>query len=105
MEPEAIKEAALRIMQNLPKPPKTFKVNVRRVNKSFPLDSQQMNYLVGGYILEAIPGLQVDVRDPEVELRVEIREDQVLLYAEVIEGAGIPGRYERKGTTDAFWRD
>lgn len=88
MEPEAIKEAALRIMQNLPKPPKTFKVNVRRVNKSFPLDSQQMNYLVGGYILEAIPGLQVDVRDPEVELRVEIREDQVLLYAEVIEGAG-----------------
>jgi thiamine biosynthesis protein ThiI len=88
MESEAIKEAALRIMQTLPKPPKTFKVNVRRVNKSFPLDSQQMNYLVGGYILEAIPGLQVDVRDPEVELRVEIREDQVLLYAEVIEGAG-----------------
>lgn len=88
MESEAIKEAALRIMQNLPKPPKTFKVNVRRVNKSFPLDSQQMNYLVGGYILEVIPGLQVDVRDPEVELRVEIREDQVLLYAEVIEGAG-----------------
>jgi thiamine biosynthesis protein ThiI len=88
MESEAIKEAALRIMQNLPKPPKTFKVNVRRVNKSFPLDSQQMNFLVGGYILEAIPGLQVDVRDPEVELRVEIREDQVLLYAEVIEGAG-----------------
>lgn len=90
MEPEAIKEAALRIMQNLPKPPKTFKVNVRRVNKSFPLDSQQMNYLVGGYILEAIPGLQVDVRDPEVELRVEIREDQVLLYAEVIEERGFP---------------
>jgi thiamine biosynthesis protein ThiI len=88
MESEAIKEAALRIMQNLPKAPKTFKVNVRRVNKSFPLDSQQMNYLVGGYILEAIPGLQVDVRDPEVELRVEIREDQVLLYAELIEGAG-----------------
>lgn len=88
MESEVIKEAALRIMQNLPKAPKTFKVNVRRVNKSFPLDSQQMNYLVGGYILEAIPGLQVDVRDPEVELRVEIREDQVLLYAEVIEGAG-----------------
>lgn len=88
MESEAIQEAALRIMQNLPKAPKTFKVNVRRVNKSFPLDSQQMNYLVGGYILEAIPGLQVDVRDPEVELRVEIREDQVLLYAEVIEGAG-----------------
>ncbi|OAS13834.1 tRNA 4-thiouridine(8) synthase ThiI [Paenibacillus oryzisoli] len=88
LELMAIQETALGMMQALPKQPKTFKVTVRRVNKAFPHDSQQMNYLVGGYVLQAIPGLQVDVRNPEVELRVEIREDKVLLYVEVIEGAG-----------------
>ncbi|OCT17130.1 tRNA 4-thiouridine(8) synthase ThiI [Paenibacillus pectinilyticus] len=88
LELEAIQETALRMMQALPKQPATFKVTVRRVNKSFPHDSQQMNYLVGGYVLQAIPGLQVDVKKPEVELRVEIREDKVLLYVEVIAGAG-----------------
>ena len=88
LELEAIQETALRMMQALPKQPATFKVTVRRVNKEFPHDSQQMNYLVGGYVLQAMPGLQVDVRKPEVELRVEIREDKVLLYVEVIEGAG-----------------
>lgn len=88
LELESIQETALRMMQALPKQPATFKVTVRRVNKAFPHDSQQMNYLVGGYVLQAIPGLQVDVRKPEVELRVEIREDKVLLYVEVIEGAG-----------------
>ncbi|KRE75105.1 thiamine biosynthesis protein ThiI [Paenibacillus sp. Soil750] len=88
LELASIQETALRLMQALPKQPATFKVTVRRVNKSFPHDSQQMNYLVGGYVLQAIPGLQVDVRKPEVELRVEIREDKVLLYVEVIEGAG-----------------
>ncbi|CAH1204447.1 putative tRNA sulfurtransferase [Paenibacillus allorhizoplanae] len=88
LELASIQETALRMMQALPKQPATFKVTVRRVNKSFPHDSQQMNYLVGGYVLQAIPGLQVDVRKPEVELRVEIREDKVLLYVEVIEGAG-----------------
>lgn len=88
LELVSIQETALRMMQALPKQPSTFKVTVRRVNKAFPHDSQQMNYLVGGYVLQAIPGLQVDVRKPEVELRVEIREDKVLLYVEVIEGAG-----------------
>ncbi|MGG1553087.1 tRNA uracil 4-sulfurtransferase ThiI [Paenibacillus ferrarius] len=88
MDVEAIQAKALQIMQALPVKPETFKVTVRRVNKAFPLDSQQMNYHVGGYVLEGMPGLNVDVRNPEVELRVEIREDRVLLYAEVIPGAG-----------------
>ncbi|MEW9701634.1 tRNA uracil 4-sulfurtransferase ThiI [Paenibacillus sp. SI8] len=88
LELEAIQELALRMMQDLPKQPATFKVSVRRVNKSFPHDSQRMNYLVGGYVLQACPGLQVDVRHPEVELRIELREERALLYAEVVDGAG-----------------
>ncbi|UJF35096.1 tRNA uracil 4-sulfurtransferase ThiI [Paenibacillus hexagrammi] len=88
LELEAIQETALTIMKHLRKQPATFKVSVRRVNKSFPYDSQKMNYLVGGYVLQASHGLTVDVHDPEVELRVELREEKALLYAEVEEGAG-----------------
>jgi thiamine biosynthesis protein ThiI len=85
---EQIREHALGIMQALPKLPDTFKVSVRRVNKSFPYDTQQMNNLVGGFVLEGCPGLKVDVHHPEVDLRVEIREETVFLYTEVLEGAG-----------------
>ncbi|MCD1261547.1 tRNA 4-thiouridine(8) synthase ThiI [Paenibacillus athensensis] len=88
LELEAVRELALQIMLALPKRPATFKINARRVNKTFPHDSQQMNYLVGGYVLEGCPGLTVDVHRPEVELRVELREERALLYAESVEGAG-----------------
>ncbi|MBP1992826.1 tRNA uracil 4-sulfurtransferase ThiI [Paenibacillus eucommiae] len=88
LELEVIREQALGMMQALPQIPKTFKVSVRRVNKDFPYDTQQMNYLVGGYVLQACPGLKVDVHQPEVELRIELREQQALLYMQVIDGAG-----------------
>jgi thiamine biosynthesis protein ThiI len=88
LELEPIREQALRVMQALPKLPDTFKVTVRRVNKDFPYDSQQMNNLVGGYVLEGCPGLHVDVHHPDLELRVELREEIAFLYHEVIDGAG-----------------
>lgn len=88
LELEAIREAGLRLMQQFVKQPRTFKVSVKRVNKSFPHDTMEMNTLVGGYILRAMPGLEVDVRNPEAELRIELREDRALLFTEVIAGAG-----------------
>jgi thiamine biosynthesis protein ThiI len=88
LELEDIRSTALRMMQALPKLPATFKVSVRRVNKNFPYDAQEMNNLVGGYVLEGCPGLKVDVHQPDVELRVELREETAYLYTEVIDGAG-----------------
>jgi thiamine biosynthesis protein ThiI len=88
LELERIREQALRIMKSLPKLPDTFKISVRRVNKDFPYDTQQMNNLVGGFVLEGCPGLKVDVHHPQVELRVEIREGAAYLFTEVMEGAG-----------------
>lgn len=65
-----------------------FKVSARRVWKPFPHSSQEMNRLVGGPILSACPQLKVDVHEPELELRVEIREQGTYLFSEVIPGAG-----------------
>ncbi|OXM86084.1 tRNA uracil 4-sulfurtransferase ThiI [Paenibacillus rigui] len=88
LELEAIQATALQAMQALVEAPGTFKVTVRRVNKSFPHDSQQMNKLVGGFVLRGMPGLKVDVQQPDAELRVELREEHALIYSEVVEGAG-----------------
>ncbi|MEX2414682.1 MAG: tRNA uracil 4-sulfurtransferase ThiI [Paenibacillaceae bacterium] len=85
---EAIRETALRLMKSLKDKPTTFKVSVRRVNKDFLHDSQSMNNLVGGYILQAIAGLEVDVHTPAVELRIEIREQHAYIFCEIIPGLG-----------------
>lgn len=65
-----------------------FKVSARRVWKPFPHSTHEMNKLVSGPILNACPELKVDVHDPELELRVEIREQGTYLFSEVIPGAG-----------------
>lgn len=66
----------------------TFKVNARRVWKAFPHSSQEMNHLVGSPLLRNYPQLKVQVKKPDIELRVEIRENETYLYYEVIPGAG-----------------
>ncbi|MBW7473681.1 tRNA 4-thiouridine(8) synthase ThiI [Paenibacillus oenotherae] len=85
---EMIRETALELMHSLPKEPVTFKVSVRRVDKSFPYDSPEMNHLVGSHVLRACPNLKVNVREPEVELRVEIQPEGTYIFNEVVEGAG-----------------
>ncbi|MDR2096152.1 MAG: tRNA 4-thiouridine(8) synthase ThiI [Treponema sp.] len=53
---------------------RTFKVNARRTDKSFPLNSAQICSNAGEAILRALPGFKVDVHEPELVVTVEIRE-------------------------------
>ncbi|QYR20115.1 tRNA 4-thiouridine(8) synthase ThiI [Paenibacillus sp. sptzw28] len=87
-ELEVILGTALDVMKSLAREPETFKVSVRRVEKSFPYDSQQMNQLVGAHVLRAIPALKVNVKEPEVELRVEIQPEGTYIFSEVVQAAG-----------------
>lgn len=66
---------------------KTFKVHARRARKTYPLQSMELNAQLGGKILEAFPGMKVDVHKPELMLYVEIRE-RIYLYSDVIPGPG-----------------
>ena len=65
----------------------TFKVDVRRAQKNFPLNSMELNALLGEKILDAFPQLRVDVHDPDVWIHVEVRE-KVYLYSTEIPGPG-----------------
>ncbi|MDR6725429.1 thiamine biosynthesis protein ThiI [Paenibacillus amylolyticus] len=66
----------------------TFKVNARRVWKEFPHSSHEMNHMVGSPILRTFQDLSVDVREPDIELRVEIREQGTYIFNEVIPAVG-----------------
>jgi len=65
----------------------TFKVNARRARKNYPLESMEINAKMGERILEAYPGLKVDVHNPDVMINIEIR-SQINLYSTTIPGPG-----------------
>ncbi|MDO5695530.1 MAG: tRNA uracil 4-sulfurtransferase ThiI [Eubacteriales bacterium] len=65
----------------------TFKCEARRSRKNFHKNSMEINCAVGERILETFPGTRVDVHQPEVLLRIEVR-GQVFLYHEEVRGAG-----------------
>ncbi|HJB82763.1 MAG TPA: tRNA 4-thiouridine(8) synthase ThiI [Candidatus Mediterraneibacter intestinavium] len=65
----------------------TFKVEARRANKRYPMNSMEINCELGEAVLDAFPEMKVDVHDPDVKLNVEIREE-VYIYSEIIPGPG-----------------
>lgn len=85
---EAIKETALAIFEEETTDDKTFKVEVRRTDKSFPLVTGELQKEIGGTILRAHPNLKVNVKKPDILLHIDIRQDGSFLSAQVYKGAG-----------------
>ena len=67
---------------------KTFKVEAKRSDKSFPMKSPEIAITVGGELHDAFENLEVDVRNPEVCVRVEIRDRAAFVHANPTPGAG-----------------
>ena len=65
----------------------TFKVEAKRGNKQYPMNSPQICMELGGYLLEKFPNIKVDVHNPEVRINIEIR-NKAYVYSTVIPGAG-----------------
>ncbi|MEH7513540.1 tRNA uracil 4-sulfurtransferase ThiI [Gottfriedia acidiceleris] len=87
-ELEAIKVGALEAINELGDSVKTFKVNVQRSYKQFPLNTPQLNRELGGYILQNTEHLTVDVHKPDVAVRVEVRDDATYITCGEEYGAG-----------------
>jgi len=89
MDLDGIRNKALELLRHtLGDKPGTFKVVPKRANKSFPYDSMDLARLVGGYLLENIPGLSVDVHHPQTQLWVDVREQDAYVFTEVRQGTG-----------------
>lgn len=77
---------------------RTFKVDAKRSDKSFPLSSPEICAEVGGVILESVPGIRVDVHHPEVTVTVEVREKFAYIRPGQEPGAGgLPIRSSGRG--------
>lgn len=87
---EAIGRAAVEYMDSLieTKGVKTFKVEAKRADKSFPVKSPDMARQVGASVLKGCKVLKVDVHDPDVHLFVDLRRDVTYLYQQKIPGYG-----------------
>src|SRR5699024_12452462 len=58
------------------------------IYKEFPIQSQEMNQKLGAHLLKNSTGYTVDVHDPDVIIKVEIRVEATYITSSVIEGAG-----------------
>lgn len=85
---DALADRVVEYMRNVyPEGKHTFKVHSRRARKNYPKDSMTINCDLGEAILNAMPGMSVDVHEPEILLNVEIRE-HIYLYSQIIPGPG-----------------
>ncbi|MBE6963249.1 MAG: tRNA 4-thiouridine(8) synthase ThiI [Ruminococcaceae bacterium] len=67
---------------------KTFKVESKRSDKQFHMNSIQISQAVGGELAEAFPHIKVDVHKPDLTVYVEIREKHAYVHAPSVPGAG-----------------
>ena len=81
------KEAVSYIKNTYPDKPLTFKVDTRRADKSYPHRSDEINAKLGESILMACPNLRVDVKNPDILLKIEIR-NHINLYSRSVPGPG-----------------
>ncbi len=89
LPPEKVKEAVVAFIgEEYPEGAHTFKMHARRQDKNYPLDSLELNAMLGEAVLEAYPRFSVDVHEPEILMTVEIREENIYLYSHVIPGPG-----------------
>lgn len=77
---EKIKAAAKEYCKNELVPGVKFKVEAKRADKSFPFNSIQIGMEVGGYLDDSCEGLIVDVHNPDITVRVEVREFAAYIY-------------------------
>ena len=67
---------------------RSFKVEAKRSDKKFPLQSPEICRETGGYLLRKFPHLEVDVHNPDMVVTVEVRDNYAYIHGKQIKGAG-----------------
>ena len=85
---DAIAQLAIRYLADDMRRAKSFKVESKRSDKSFPMTSIELSQYVGGELQEAVPNCTVDVHEPELVVHIEIRDLAAYVHAQPVNGAG-----------------
>lgn len=85
---EKMKEVVVNMVQELYSEGKTFRITTRRSDHEFSLDTNEINHLLGSEVINNIEGIKVKVKNPDINIRVEIRNEGIFLSSQTILGAG-----------------
>ena len=85
---EVLKEAVQTVMSEIYTGTETFKITAKRSDHQFIQDSNQLNLTLGNAVIDRFPEIKVQMKKPDINLRVEIRMDGAYLSYETTQGAG-----------------
>ena len=85
---DAIAKLAIEYLREDMERVRSFKVESKRSDKSFPMTSIELSQYVGGLLAEAYPNVQVDVHEPELTVHLEVRDLAAYVHATPVPGAG-----------------
>lgn len=88
---ESIREGAYEYCKKDLLPGKKFKVEAKRADKRFPLTSVELCIDVGGYLDDKIDGIICDVHNPDVTVKIEVRDYNAFVYCSENKLAGQGG--------------
>lgn len=84
---ESIERTTIECLNEMDVEGKTFKVEAKREDKQFPMNSPQLCQHMGGCILKNVKGLKVDVHNPDILVQIEIRK-KAYIFTQKVSGAG-----------------
>lgn len=85
---DAVKKAVQDLMVDIYKEGMTFKISSKRSDHGFELDSRELNQVMGNAVFDVLPNIQAKMKNPDINLKVEIRDEAAYLSYENIKGAG-----------------
>lgn len=85
---ETARAAVVELMQGLETEGKTFKIATRRSDHSYEHDTNWLNAEFGAAVLQNIPNITVQVKKPDITVRVDVKKEHFLISTETYQGAG-----------------
>lgn len=85
---DTLVKAVQEIMTSVYKDGMTFKITAKRSDHSFELDSRALNHTLGDAVFSVLPNTKAQMKQPDINLKVEIRDEAAYISYEDIRGAG-----------------
>ena len=85
---EVAKKVVLDLLSQEDLEGKTFKIMTRRSDHTFEIDTNQINLFLGDAVLEAFPDIKVQLKQPDITVRIDVRREHLMVSLKTIQGAG-----------------
>ena len=85
---EVAKKVVLDLLSQEDLEGKTFKIMTKRSDHTFEMDTNQINLFLGDAVLETYPEIKVQLKQPDITVRIDVRREHIMVSLKTIQGAG-----------------